>query len=238
MSLRISALLLALVAGSLVTSPGTINLHDSPRARRMLTIARAYLPGDWRYPVTAATLPSALHAELKQLLPVVPREQRTEFSCGAATLGITLSHFGTIYSDTRLERVTDTTREGVDPWHMVKGARRLGFNVWQRWRGTVADVLACLDHGDPVIIDFQASYEPNDDPNEDWGHYSVIVAADATDFLVVDPSAVNPEQLRIIPQDKLVGIWWDKTIGDLRPIPQWMMTVRPGPHIQTPDASL
>ena len=88
----------------------------------------------------------------------------------------------------------------------------------------MGDVLAALSKGATVLIDFQASYTPADEPG-DWGHFSVIVAADDRDFLVVDPSSVNPLHIRRVPHAQLPSVWWDTTIGDERVFRGWMMVL-------------
>jgi hypothetical protein len=218
---------LVLVLLLLATSPtfAQESLHDSARARRLLAIGRGYLPGDWRYPTTEAWLDKDKRVELSTLLPVTPREQRTGYSCGAASLGIMLSHHGLHMGDRKLEKVTGTTREGVDPWQIVNGARRLGFEVQEKYDATPEDVSAALALGRPVLIDFQASYGPDDEPGDDWGHYSIVVAADERDFLVVDPSVVNPQHLRRIPKKSLPKVWWDTFITNGKRFQGWMMTM-------------
>jgi hypothetical protein len=204
-------------------------LSSSPRARRLLAIARAYLPGDWRYPVTDQALPRAACEELATLLPVRAREQRTEYSCGAATLGILLSHHGVWLPDRRLERITRTTRQGVDPWQLVAAARGRGVGVRRSFGAAARDLLAALAAGAPVAIDFQATYTPEDNPADDWGHYSVVVASDDRDLLLVDPSDVNPAHLRRIPWRALEKVWWDTTIHGHMRFEGWMMTLQDSP---------
>lgn len=226
-------LVLLLLASSPLFSE---SLADSARGRRLLAIGRSYLPGDWRYPTTSAVLDKHHRVELRTLLPVTAREQRTGYSCGAASLGILLSHHAIHLTDRKLEKVTGTTREGVDPWQLVNAARRLGFDVIERYDATADDVVAALAEGKPVLIDFQASYGPDDVPSEDWGHYSVVVAADARDFLVVDPSSVNPEHLRRVPRKSLGKVWWDTFISNGQKFSGWMMTMTrtSAPDLLTP----
>lgn len=209
---------------------GDAGLAVSPRAHRLLAIARKYLPGDWRWPSTNAPVSENMRLELATLLPVTPREQRTGYSCGAASLGIMLSAHGLHMPDKKLEKLTGTTKEGIDPQQIVDAGRKLGFAVTEKFDATEADVAAELAAGNPVLIDFQASYGPDDEPGDDWGHYSIVVACDAKDFLVVDPSEVNPAQLRRIPRKSLAKVWWDTFIADGKRFAGWMMTMtRPAP---------
>lgn len=224
---------LVLVLLLLASSPLLADsLADGARAKRLLAIGRSYLPGDWRYPTTDAALDKDRRVELATLLPVTAREQRTGYSCGAASLGIMLSHHAIHLTDRKLEKITGTTREGVDPWQLVNAARRLGFDVVEKYDATADDVAAALAEGKPVLIDFQASYGPDDEPGDDWGHYSIVVAADARDFLVVDPSSVNPVHLRRIPRKSLARVWWDTFISNGKRFSGWMMTMT---RTSTPD---
>lgn len=224
---------LALVVVSLIVclaplparADGDPGLADSPRARRLLAIARKYLPGNWRWPSTNAAVGEDVRLELATLLPVTPREQRTGYSCGAASMGIMLSHHGIHLPDRKLEKLTETTTEGIDPVQLVRAGQKMGFAVTEKFDATEADVAAALAAGNPVLIDFQASYGPDDVPGDDWGHYSIVVACDARDFLVVDPSEVNPAHLRRIPRKSLAKVWWDTFISDGKRFSGWMMTM-------------
>ncbi|MBI4864619.1 MAG: C39 family peptidase [Candidatus Riflebacteria bacterium] len=200
-------------------------LAGTAESRRILEIARQYLPGDWRYPSRDDRLSDQLHDELQRLLKVVPRQQPNSYSCGPASLGIVLSHHGITLSTARLEAMTGTSTDGADPWQLVAAARALGFEPHERYDADLGDILAALSRGQPVIIDYQADFDPLDDPSEDLGHYSVVVAADGDDLLLVDPANGNPEQLRIIPGRCLRTIWWDTTIDDERMVNRWMMTL-------------
>jgi len=220
--------LLLMVAMGLVAPAQAESLADTPRTRRLLELARAYLPGEWRWPSTEAPLKGAPKRELDQLLPVTVREQRTDYSCGAASLGILVSHHALNLDDARLEKLTGTTPGGVDPWQLVAAAKQLGFRVTEKYDARPDDVVAALAAGLPVMIDFQASYGPDDKKDGDWGHYSVVVACDAQDFLIADPSAVNPEHLRRIPRRDLPGVWWDTTVAGNKRFQGWMLTIEGG----------
>lgn len=224
------ALSLLVSAAALASPPpGDDILRDglagSPRARALLAAARSYLPSDWRFPETDRDPADTLDRLLTRLLPVTRREQRTAFSCGAASLGILLTSVGIRMGDRPLERLTRTTRYGIDPERLVEGCSMLGLEASWRFGAGVADLLRALEAGRPVIIDYQASYTNMDDPRLDWGHYSVVVAADATDVLLVDPSSVNAAHLRIIPRERLAGVWWDTFVRDGRRFDGFMLTV-------------
>jgi predicted double-glycine peptidase len=206
---------------------GTTSLAENDRARALLSAARSYLPADWRYPTSKTPLPEQTRQALARLLPVIIREQPTEFTCGPASLGILLSHYGMNLSDDELATRTKVDKEGVDPFTLAKVARDLGFDVSEKYNATPDDVVKALAAGDPVMIDFQASYEPSDDLKADWGHYSVIIAADEKDFLVADPSLTNPGYIRRIPRAELPKVWWDGFIGSNKRFEGWMMTIHP-----------
>lgn len=203
------------------------SLADSPRARRLLQLARAYLPQDWRYPSTTARPDLGLALEMRRLLPVELRQQPNGYTCGSASLGILLSRHQGSLSENLLQGATRMSPEGVDPRALVEAAGRLGYEATEKYEATVDDILGQLSVGVPVLIDYQASYGPQDAVDPDSGHYSVVVAADAREFLLVDPSEVNALQLRRIPRHQLGTVWWDTYIGNERRFDRWMMTVRP-----------
>jgi hypothetical protein len=225
-------LILVALAGSLRAEERAAGLHKTERARRLLAIAKGYLPKDWRYPVTEAKLTAEQEKELLRLLPVTARAQPNGYTCGPASLGILLTFYGRNVDTETAGKAVHVTEDGVDPEDLVKGAEELGFDVSARYNASHNDVVAALTAEKPVIIDYQASYGPDDDPNEDSGHYSVVVASDETDLLIVDCSETNPYHLRIIPRDKLADIWWDTYIDQGKPnerFDRWMMTVSPRP---------
>jgi predicted double-glycine peptidase len=204
---------------------GTNSLAENDRARELLAAARSYLPSDWRYPKTDNPVGKKVQETLSRLLPVTIREQPTAFTCGPASLGILLSHYGVNLSDDELAQRTKVNEEGVDPFTLAAVARDLGFAVTEKYNATPDDVVKALRAGDPVLIDFQASYERSDDLKADWGHYSVIVAADEKDFLVADPSLFNLAYIRRIPRADLPKVWWDGFIGSNKRFDGWMMTI-------------
>jgi hypothetical protein len=223
-------ILTSLVASGLSAEESANGFHDTDRARRLLAIARDYLPADWRYPVTDRRLSSALEREVARLLPVRVRRQPNEFTCGPTSLGVLLSYYGRPLGDEELGRATRVTEDGVDPEQLVGAAKRFGFDVSAGYGRSVADIIGAMRSQQPVIIDYQASYDETDPPEEGYGHYSVVVASDSRDFLIIDCSATNPHHLRRIPRDRLARIWWDEFIDRARRpnrFERWMMTVRP-----------
>lgn len=213
-------------------------LFDTARAQLLLGLARAYLPGDWRYPTTGAQPTAEVRSLFEATLPVRPRPQRFEYSCGPASLGILVSAYGVVPEDALLEDLAGVTPDGVETEQVFRAATRLlGERVWTSRRGeyavnvwaraTPSDLDAELAAGNPVLIDFWASFEPNDDPDEDMGHYAVVVAADARDYLIIDPAReLNALHARIVPRAELARIWWDTRIDTGARYDGWMMTVR------------
>jgi hypothetical protein len=222
--------LLALVA--LAMDPATRRaavpggLARTPRARALLDAARGYLPRDWRLPVTAAAVPPELQDVFDGLLPVRPRGQRHEYSCGAAALGMLVAVHGVAVDDATLERLTRTTVDGADDAGLIAAAQVLGFDADLREHATVVDLDAALVRGDVVMIDFWASFAPDDDPHEDMGHYAVVVASDERDVLLVDPYSVNAAHLRRVPRAALPSIWYDTDARTGTPVHGWMLRLR------------
>lgn len=202
------------------------SLCASPRAEALVAAARGYLPVDWRYPTTRARVPMDVHDTLGALLPVRARGQRTEYSCGAAALATLMSAYGFDLEDDTAERLTGTTPIGVDGVDLVAAVRSLGFEADARYGARVEDIDVALASGDPVMIDFWASFAPDDDPHEDMGHYAVVVASDERDYLVIDPYSINAAHVRLIPRGELARVWWDTDIRSGERFEHWMMTIR------------
>jgi hypothetical protein len=184
----------------------------SARAEATCALARALLPYDWRYPASASPLSDWERAIWHKAVPVLPRVQRTEYGCSVAALGMLLAPVRDV-PDALLEEAIAPTEAGADEAAIVAAAQRFGVAVEARGGCGLPQLDFELALGRPALIDFWASFSPDDDPEEDQGHYAVVVASDGVDYLVLDPyPQLNALQARLIPRAEMMGVWWDTSL--------------------------
>ena len=117
------------------------------------------------------------------VLPVANFKQRTNYSCGAASMLMVLEYFGRKFTEKQMIRMARATPEkGTDMKDMVAVAKSLGFKTRWKQNWTLQEVKKELNIGLPVIVNFQHS------PKFGEGHYAVIVGYTDDEFIISDPS--------------------------------------------------
>lgn len=92
-------------------------------------------------------------------------------------------------------------RDGTNPENMVKGAKALGFEAYEKQNFTVEEVKQSLHQGFPIIANHQA------EPAYGEGHYAVIMGYSKHDFIISDPS--ENEGYVITPIEEFMAKWYE-----------------------------
>ena len=140
------------------------------------------------------------------------RRQKTDYTCGIASLSIAFSAFGEDYEEKELLRVTKVSEEyGSEEKDMVKAARLLGFKVCSKKNSNMKEIKEAPNYEKPVIVLYLA-----------WGdaHYSVIVGMTRTHLLLADP--YKKGCVRQIRKDIFLKRWKPEKLPHVQ---KWMMTV-------------
>lgn len=119
--------------------------------------------------------------------------QASSFSCGNTCLAAVVQYFGHPYSPTELAVLANTTKDGTDHATLVAAAVATGATVFEKSRGTLAELAAFVSRGLPVIVGWW-SMGRGDRPwtrgqpkQQDCGHFSVVCGTTPTGFLLMDP---------------------------------------------------
>jgi len=126
--------------------------------------------------------------------------QTTRYTCGAATLGAVLKHWGRVYSEQDLVPIIGVHPEtGATNEQMVNAAHRLGFNSEVRTFTGIDELRAFTDRDIPVILNIESFRHPGQ------GHFVVATQVDDRNVRLMDPSA--PMVWRVISRDELDRRW-------------------------------
>jgi predicted double-glycine peptidase len=157
-----------------------------------------------------------------KFLPVPYHRQETNYSCGAAAV-LTVLQYWRVYDGTEsslYERLGTDKNEGTHPRAMVDGMKAFGLDAELKTGLSLSDLETILKDGKTAIVDYQAwrtaqSVRPW---SKDWddGHYSVLVAMDARNVYMMDPST-DDGAYGWVPRAELLERWRDyETRGGTR----------------------
>lgn len=137
--------------------------------------------------------------------------QVEDYTCGPSCLLVIASYFGVgPEHEWDFEADMMMSKGGADPIHITTAAERYGLQVQEYRPMRDADLVACLDRGQPVIIMLQAwaKQRPASYANE-WGegHYVVAIGYDDVVFYFEDP--VLHGSRGYVPRSELAERWHD-----------------------------
>jgi predicted double-glycine peptidase len=140
-------------------------------------------------------------------LPVGTYRQSRPGMCGPAAIKIYTDflNMSTLKSPIGEERITSKYKvsgeRGASPVGMLKMAKRLGFNAYEKQNFTEEEVKATIKSGYPIIVNYQADPQPGE------GHYSVLFGYSDTDFYLSDPS--EDEGYVVTRIDEFMAKWYE-----------------------------
>lgn len=137
---------------------------------------------------------------------VGPYQQKTQYTCAAATLKAVLSYLGfDIPEEVLTILVRIKKRNGAETTQIVDAAKKLGFRTFER-SFTIEEAKRITDKGIPIICDIQSFTKPG------AGHYVVLAGIEGGSVYLMDPNVEGNK--RIIPLEEFSERWWDR---EMRP---------------------
>lgn len=136
---------------------------------------------------------------------VVPIRQKTQFSCVAASLTMSMKALGFDCDEETVNKVLGARPMVGASWEQcMAAAQHYGFRCTLTTPSTLAQVKAWTDAGTPVIIGWNTGNE--------WSHASVIFDVDEENVMVADPNITDPAQLvRVVPHKEFYEKWFEKS---------------------------
>lgn len=116
--------------------------------------------------------------------------QKTEYTCGPASLKAVFHYFGIETTEEVLAASLKTTPAEGTAWSdMVRVSQENGFRIIHDGKLTIAKMKKFLDKKLPVIVGFQACMGRNHDYSNEWdaGHYAVVIGYNKKGFVFEDP---------------------------------------------------
>lgn len=157
-------------------------------------------------------------------------------ACGPASLKMVLDFFGKTYrakpyTEKRLAALCGMTAEGVDHVQFVKGVKKVpGASVFTKQNGTLNELrYFILQERLPIIVGWWETFslEPEDSPDEDCGHFSVIQHISTKYIYLADPWVGENKKagVRKIPIRQFMEMWHDTDTPHNLPTKRWYMVL-------------
>jgi len=152
----------------------------------------------------------------RNLIPIPLYRQQTGYSCGPSS-GLSLlrywdwRHYANV-TEQDLYPGMNCTTDGTDPGPIAAYFSRVGLPakyLWTNNSATLDIIQDQIDHGFPVIVDFQAWQDTPAPWWSDWddGHYNVLVGYDKENLFFMDPS--TDDTYAYIPKLEFLERWHD-----------------------------
>jgi len=128
--------------------------------------------------------------------------QKTDYSCGPASLKIVCDFYGEDYKEADLRELAHTTKEwGTEHIGMVRAARALGYTVRIKSKTSIKELEHAVSKGFPIIVDY-----------ENWGggHYSVVTKIDERFVHMADPGNIENCFSKLKKKDFLYRWYYDR----------------------------
>jgi len=115
--------------------------------------------------------------------------QKTNFTCGPASLKMVMEHYGQKHSEKALAKAGGTTRSyGTGHNGMKKAANKFGFDLTVKKNADISDIKRYVKQKKPVIVDWFP---------EGGGHYSVVKGVDKNNLYMDDPAYSDYRKVKI-----------------------------------------
>jgi len=140
--------------------------------------------------------PGMPRADPTVLLPVPNVRQHTTYACGAAALQAILAYYGVdARQDTLIRQLGTNEIDGTRYWEIVRVAKEYGLQPTIVSDLTIAELIAEINKGVPILIAIQAWIEKGDPRDiiawlarKDDGHYLVAIGYDDHRIYFEDPA--------------------------------------------------
>lgn len=107
--------------------------------------------------------------------------QIADHTCGPAALAMMLAYWRKPASQQQLIRQVQTTEySGTTRKNLIRAARAAGLYTHSHSNASYAELRSLVQQGIPVLVNYR-------EPEENTGHYGVVVAATASHLLIHDP---------------------------------------------------
>lgn len=146
--------------------------------------------------------------------------------CGPATLAMMLSQYNVIASQKAIAQRGNAEKnikdKGMRIDQLALATREIAphLRMWAKRDATFEDIQVLVNELNlPVGVEWQEIY-PGCEEDDDRGHYSVILAIDMENKVIVvrDPDEMFIDEDRVLSQDTFEKLWFDTNeIGDDAP---------------------
>lgn len=107
--------------------------------------------------------------------------QKTEYTCGPATLEMVFRFFGLKLKEKSIARIARTSKkEGTNHSGLIEAVRKEGFYCFVHEYAHLSDIQRFLEEGLPVIVHYT-------EPGSEIGHYAVVVGLTGKEVVMNDP---------------------------------------------------
>ena len=107
--------------------------------------------------------------------------QKTEYTCGPATLEMVFKFFGLKLKEKSIARIAKTNeKDGTNHSGLINTARKEGFYCFVHEYAHLSDIQRFLEEGLPVIVHYT-------EPESEIGHYAVVVGLSKWEVILNDP---------------------------------------------------
>jgi ABC-type bacteriocin/lantibiotic exporter with double-glycine peptidase domain len=107
-------------------------------------------------------------------------KQDKHYTCGPASLQMTLQFFGLRISEEELARLAKTSHAGTAHADLVCAARELGFHCYVNADAQLEEIKYFLNLGLPVVVNYV-------EPTDEDGHYAVAIGYTKNKIVLHDP---------------------------------------------------
>ncbi len=150
--------------------------------------------------------------------------QKTDYTCGPASLRAVLSYFGISAGEMAIAGKAHTTSDaGTSHAGMVAAARAYGMRTESMYDSGVTDIEMHIDRGMPVIVNFILSEDEETGAPEEqglrYGHYSVVTGYDGSSLFIMD---VDIGMERVIGKSDFESVWFSERYGR-----RWLLVLYP-----------
>lgn len=159
-------------------------------------------------------------------IEVKARKQKTNYTCGPASLRTIFHFYGVNVSEQELIDDGDIGEEGTGFQTMRMLARKNKFSFYSAHKGNLESIKKWLSRNIPILVCYQEG-----EPNGDNGHYAVLHGIDEKFIHIADPSNyfegdmkkfTEPRKITI---EKFLNHWWELDHGTK--VKRWYAIIRP-----------
>lgn len=165
-------------------------------------------------------------------------QQKTEWSCSAATLKAVALHHGVELSEGEIVKAIGARKgRGAETTDIMNGAKKLGFDAYEGSFANLDDAKKTLKKGIPIIADVQSFNYPGK------GHYIVIAGfKPGQGFIVMDPNTKGKTAIdnwRLMSAEELEEKWWDRAMAPPHKLMRkWGVMVKPKDKEKTANGDM